>query len=238
VDTSSLIPSDPLTRVRGLFLEQLRRFIDAAATEDDPQEIYQDRIRELELLYTAFPHYLQSDYRENYARKYRAEIISRRAEILSQFRAFHHDPAFIAYLKQHHPHLYLIGQHETILLALAEKLDASTLADGSLPSPYRKPTIEEVRSSMVQRERTKIGDQTAMAYVALEQIDELKDLEKAKIKEVAARDDLTDEEKDERIQGIKAMTQQRFNMLLEGTRDAQNHQPTDTPPPAVILGQP
>jgi len=169
------------------------------------------------------------------------EIISRRSEILAQFRAFHTDTAFISYLKQYYPHLYSLAKWETVCLALAEKYEAATLADGTLPaSPRRKRTVEEVRASLVERERTKIGDETAMAYVALEQIDELKDLEKAKIKEIEERDDLTEKEKQERIEGIRAMTQQRFTMMLqEGTRDNTPRQhPIATQPQPVILGQP
>ena len=155
-------------------------------------------------------------------------------------------PGLVPYLTNREPDVlrWLQARIECVHLAERAALDmvpdytAKHTEAASLPAPpHRKRTVEEVRASMVQRERTKIGDETAMAYVALEQIDELKDVEKAKIKEIVARDDLTEEEKQERIEGVRAMTQQRFTMLLEGTRDVQNHE-TDTPPPAVILGQP
>lgn len=169
VTTSSLMRSDPLARVRVIFRQQLQAFLNNTEPVE-ADEIYQGRIHELELLYTACPHYLQSDYRENYARKHTAELISRRIEILAQFRAFHQDTAFIAYLKQSYPHLYLLGKHETILLALAEKFDAATRHDGTTvtSSARRKPTPEEVRGFKVRRQQVQTDDKIALARGRLE----------------------------------------------------------------------
>ena len=199
------------------------------------------RFRALTRGYEASPHYADDAFPQQYAQRHKEEMLHARSDILQEDHAFRDDPYFILYLKAVAPHLLQWATWRSRALQMAERLDAGDappIPKQALTPEERQEKIERFRESLVQRERTKIGDETAMAFVALELIDALKDLEKAKIKEIAARDDLTDEEKDERIQNIKAMTQQRFNTLMEGTAHAENHQHTDTPPPAVILGQP
>ena len=144
-DSKSLIPYDLHARVRSVFTQQLQTFIEMQYTPRDPHERFQDRINELELAYTACPHYLQPDFLDNYARKHTQEIIDRREEIMEGFQALHEDGEFIAFLKQYHPHLYLFAKWETITLALAEKHEAATRADGSPINepPKKKLTPEE-----------------------------------------------------------------------------------------------
>ena len=192
------------------------------------------RFRALTRDYEVAPHYGDDAFVGQYAKQHQAELLKAKSDILHEDHLFKQDPYFLSYLKAVAPHLLQWATWRTRALQIAERLDV-----GELPPspPHRRRSVEEVRSSMVQRERTKIGDETAMAYVALELIDELKDLEKSKIKEIVERDDLTEQEKEERIEGVRAMTQQRFRMLMEGTRDVQNQHPADTPPSAIILGE-
>lgn len=167
--TSSLMRPDPLARVRVIFRQQLQKFINAEPVEDD---IYRGKVWELELLYTFSPHYLQSDFRENYARKHATALIARREDILFQFKKFHEDKEFITYLRQNYPHLYLLSKWETICLALAEKYEAALLPDGSLlstPAPAKKKlTPEEVRAFKVRRQQVQTDDMIALARARLE----------------------------------------------------------------------
>jgi hypothetical protein len=171
---NALAAPDRGARVQFLFRQQLRRLIDAEPIAEDPHEVYRDRVWELELQYTFSPHYLQSDFRETYAHKHAAELITRRDDILASFRAFHQDTAFIAYLRQYHPHLYLLSKWETICLALAEKYEAAALPDGSLPPTpapaKKKPTPEEVRAHMVRRQQVQADDKIALAKDRIEAV--------------------------------------------------------------------
>lgn len=169
---NALAVPDRHARIQFLFRRELQRALHAELVADNPHDIYRDRVWELELQYTFSPHYLQSDFRENYAKKHMAELIARRKDILSQFISFHKDTAFISYLRENYPHLYLLAKWETICLALAEKHEAASLPDGTLPTPQapvkKKPTPSEVRAFKVRRQQVQTDDMIALARAKLE----------------------------------------------------------------------
>jgi hypothetical protein len=70
---------------------------------------------------------------------------------MEHFRALHEDGEFIEFLKQSHPHLYSFAKWETVCLALAEKHEAATRADGTPINepPKKKMTPEEWREKEV-----------------------------------------------------------------------------------------
>ena len=170
--TNSLIPYDPHTRVRYFFAQQLQTFIEKQYAPRDPHERFQEQVNALELAYTACPHYLQAEFRENYAKKHARELIQRREEIMEQYRAFHEDGEFVQFLKQAHPDLYAFAKWETVCLALAEKFEAAHRDDGTPINapPKQKLTPEEWRAKQVKRQQVRIEDKIALAQARLESL--------------------------------------------------------------------
>jgi hypothetical protein len=171
-EDKSLIRHDPHARVRYVFTQQLQTFIAMQYTPRDPHERFAERVSELELAYTACPHYLQSDFRENYAKKHARELIKRRDEIMENFRALHDDGEFVEFLKQSHPDLYAFAKWETVCLALAEKHEAAHRDDGTPINapPKRRRTAEEVRAKKVRDQQIQIDDKIALAQARLESL--------------------------------------------------------------------
>jgi hypothetical protein len=171
-NSKSLIRHDPLTRVRYVFGQALQSFIAKQYAPRDPHERFAERVHALELAYEASPHYLQADFRENFAKKHTWDLIERREEILEHYNAFHEDGEFVEFLKQAHPHLYAFAKWETVCLALAEKHEASTRADGTPINepPKKKMTPEEWREREVRRRQVKIDDKIAFAKARLESL--------------------------------------------------------------------
>jgi hypothetical protein len=174
VASESHTTPDAHARVRFMFLQQIETFL----APRDPHERYQDRVTHLELAYTACPHYLQSDFLENYAKKHTEKLIYRREEILENFHALHEDGEFVEYLKQTHPHLYLFAKWETICLALAEKHEAATRDDGTPINepPKKKLTPEEWREREVRRQQVRIEDKIALAKARLDSLHEVQQI--------------------------------------------------------------
>ena len=171
-ETNSLIPYDSHTRVRYFFAQQLQTFIEMQYAPRDPHERFAERVHALELAYDASPHFLQADFRENYAKKHTQELIRRREQIMENYRALHEDGEFIEHLKQYHPHLYAFAKWETICLALAERHEAAHRADGTPINepPKKKMTPEEWRDREVRRRQVKIDDKIAFAKARLESL--------------------------------------------------------------------
>jgi len=169
---NSLTFPDRRGRVQFIFRQHLQAVLRPEPVTLDPQVKYQQRVQELELAYTACPHYLQPDFLDNYAKKHTKKLIYRREKIMEDFYALHDDPEFIVYLKQYHAHLYLFAKWETICLALAEKLEAATWDDGTPINapPKRKLTPEEWREREVRRQQIKIDDKIALAKARLESL--------------------------------------------------------------------
>jgi hypothetical protein len=177
-ENKSLIRYDPHARVRYVFVQQLQSFIDMQYAPRDPHERFAERVHALELAYEASPHFLQADYRENFAKKHARELIKRREEIMEHFRALHEDGEFVEYLKQTHPHLYAFAKWETVCLALAEKHEASTRDDGTPINepPKKKLTPEEWRANQVRRQQVKIEDKIALAKARLDSLHEVQQI--------------------------------------------------------------
>jgi hypothetical protein len=171
-ENKSLIRHDPHARVRYVFTQQLQSFIDMEYAPRDPHERFAERVRALELAYEASPHFLHSDFRENYAKKHARELITRRELIMETYRALHDDGEFVEFLKQSHAHLYAFAKWETVCLALAEKHEASTRDDGTPINepPKKKLTPEEWREREVRRRQVKIEDKIAFAKARLESL--------------------------------------------------------------------
>jgi len=87
--SKSLTFPDAHARVRFIFEQQLQVFLDMELAPRNPHERYQERVRDLELRHAACPHYLQSDFLENHARKYTADLLARKGEILESWLSFH-----------------------------------------------------------------------------------------------------------------------------------------------------
>jgi hypothetical protein len=173
MDTSnSVTQPDGQARVRFVFSQQLQTFINLQFSPRDPHERFAERVNALELAYTARPHCLQSDFRENYARKHMHELIEQREEILEKFQAFHEDGEFVTFLKQFHPHLYSFAKWQSVCLALAEKYEAATRDDGTPINepPKKKLTPEEWRANKVRRQQIRIEDKIALAKARLESL--------------------------------------------------------------------
>jgi hypothetical protein len=170
--SKSLIRHDPHARVRYVFGQALQSFIAKQYAPRDPQERFAEQVHALELAYEASPHYLQADFRDNYAKKHTLDLLDRREEILEQNNAFHKNGEFVEFLKQFHPHLYSFAKWETVCLALAEKHEASTRADGTPINepPKKKMTPEEWRDREVKRRQVKIEDKIAFAKARLESL--------------------------------------------------------------------
>ena len=177
-DNKSLIPYDPHARVRSVFVQQLQTFIDMQYRPRDPHERFAERVNELEIAYTASPHYLKADFRENLAKKHTYELIDRREEILERLRELHADGEFVEFLKQFHPHLYSFAMWESVALALAEEHEAATRDDGTPINepPKKKLTPEEWRERAIKRQQIKIEDKIAFAKARLESLTKARQL--------------------------------------------------------------
>ncbi len=169
---------DAHARVRFIYAQQLQVFLDMEYAPRDAHEVYQERVRELELQYAACPHYLQSDFLENHARKHTADLLARKDEILQGWVSFHEDVEFVDHLKQQFPHLYLMSKWEVVTLALAEKHEAATRDDGTPINepPKKKLTPEEWRAKQVRRQQVKIEDKIAFAKARLESLTKARQL--------------------------------------------------------------
>jgi len=206
-NSKSLIRHDPLARVRYVFGQALQSFIAKQYTPRDPHERFAEQVHALELAYEASPHYLQADFRENFAKKHYADLIDRRDEILEDYNAFNEDGEFVEFLKQTHPHLYSFAKWEIVCLALAEKHEAAHQADGTPINepPKKKMTPEEWRERQVRRRQVKIEDKIAFAKARLESLMNVRQLleeydseddDLGQIKEELKADILVPEEED------------------------------------------
>ena len=173
--SNNVIVPDAHTRVHYLYIQQIAALL---GNERDPQKRLQDRVAELELAYTACPHYLESEYLQNYAKKHAAQLIARREQILKNFQHFHKDSAFVEHLKQHHPHLLLFAKWETVCLAIAEKHEAAFRDDGTpIDAPPRKKfTPEEWRANEVRKQQIKIDDKIALLKARLQSMVEAREI--------------------------------------------------------------
>jgi hypothetical protein len=186
----------------------------------------------LAVSYQAAPHYCDQEFLQRHAKAYAQDLFERRDEIRNRYVAFYRDREFVAYLTDEAPHLLQFVGWEARALAEAEKF---LVERGPLTPEEKAARIRRFRERAVERERTRIDDETAMAFVAFESIEELLDAREAKIQEIRARDDLDDSDKDERIRGIRAVTENRLETLLGGHRNDTTQASPESDP--VILDE-
>ena len=153
------------------------------------------RFRELIHSYEAEPLYGDETFLPQYAKHYREELIRARQEILNEYRAFHHDRYFIAYLKAVAPHLYQWATWRAQALQIAERLDIA--AKPQLTPEEHLAKIERFRARMLARQRVQAEDEMAKLAQRLSL--------RSKIRTILDEtDDLDEDEKDQLLSTLCA----------------------------------
>lgn len=227
-------------QVRGLYRQSFERSVPAARAARRAQQRDQalaNRLSALEVAFQAAPHYCEQAFLEQHAKTYADDLYTRRDEIRDKYAAFYRDEELVTYLTDHAPHLLAFVKWEVNALAEAEKYLVAGANDRREPlTPEEKAErIRRFRERAVERERTRIDDETAMAFVAFESVEDLLDAREAKIQEIRARDDLDDSEKEERIRGIRAVTEKRLDTMLGGEKPHGDPQAPESAP--VVLDE-
>jgi hypothetical protein len=209
-------------RSRARAWEQVRQLYQESFARADPQAQAARRAEQkaaalakrrdaLAVSYQAAPHYCDHDFVERHAKTYAHDIYDRRDEIRDRYVTFYRDEEFVAYLTDQAPHLLEFVKWEVNALAAAERF---LVERGPLPPEEKAARIHRFRERAVERERTRIADETAMAFLAFESVDALLDARDIKIQEIEARDDISTADKEERIRGIRAVTEKRLDTLF------------------------
>lgn len=216
-------------RQRRAALEAVQQ--EEAAAEEERQrrckelETYQRELDRLKIEFEDRPHFEDDAWVAQYAEAHLDELLQEREKIISGHHAFHKNPDYIAYLKEHGPQYYRRATWKMRALAAAEAHEVQG-------KKKQRRTPEEFRENALTWERTKIEDETAMALVAFESVEALMDVREAQIAEINARTDLDAAQKEERIRAIQAITEIQLEKLQGG-----NHYDQQTPhePAPVVL---
>lgn len=121
------------------------------------QQAREKKLADLILKYEPFPHYSDPQWVESYARKNSGELLSKRDEIVWEFRQLHDSREFIDLLNSRSPDTFVRATWRIRALAFAER----TAVDDSKKSPP---------SSAVERQDAKDAEHLALAEARLKRL--------------------------------------------------------------------
>ena len=240
---TSIEPSDPRSRVRAymdsVILEDMTRATreqekQQREAEQKQQEDFQRCAQYIKNDFEMSPHYADDDYLREYARLNTGKVLAQRDYIRSDYNMFIAWTEKIEWLKENESELYHFRLWRVRMLRYAEEY---AIAPQTEPPKKEKkrPTRAKVRKRMERRLRAKNDDDTAMAFVAFEGMEGVRDAQSQWKAELWAREDLSVEEKAERSSDIDTITDQRVAEITGGTSNGSR--PQSDPPEPYILGQ-
>jgi hypothetical protein len=178
-------------------------------------------------------------YLDDYARRNQADLLASAEEILADHREFQGNHELVTILKNDHPEIY---ERRLWQLRVLQRALQADVAEPDIPpkstAEERQQKFRAFRERAVEKERVHIEDDQAKVMVAFEAVERILDARELKIAEINDRDDLSPEAKDERIRGIRAMTEHQLEKLLGGSNHGTSiPQPDDAGEPPIVLGQ-
>ena len=188
----------PTTNVVGANADELEPYFDDAKLGDELRQA----VAKLHVEARFQRGWGDPEFQRRYAEARTDELLNQSGQIRDEARKRFHLPELAAYFEKHYPVglRRLLGRVEALHIAetLSSKVDS------------RKPTTDEWRERQVRHVKTQMEDEAAKDLVAIEAELRRQDLFDRQEEAIRTRTDLTDEQKDRRVQAIRHVAAARL----------------------------